>query len=66
MSVCILDGVFAATVNDDDQRRQLHPTATSVNNDRCEQKLPLPPPTLTAIAFDDDRLHHCERQRSAP
>ena len=58
---CGGDGAFAAAVNDDDRRRRLHPTAASVDNDRCGLRPPLPPTISTAAAFDDDR--HCRRER---
>ena len=63
---CGGNGVFATTVNDDDRRCRLHPTATSVDNDRRGQRPSLPPPISTAAAFDDDRHRRRERRRLAP
>jgi hypothetical protein len=47
-------------VNDEDRCRRLHPTAASVNNDRCGRRSPSPPPTSTtmfaiAAVNDNDR-----------
>ncbi len=47
-----------AAINDYDQHRWLHPTATSVKDDRCQQRLPTPPSmsTIGAIGSTHCRL----------
>lgn len=45
---CGGDGIFAAAVNNHDLRHRLHPTATSVDDDHCQQRLPMQP-SMTMI-----------------
>jgi hypothetical protein len=71
---------WVSAINTGQGHLQIHPTATSVDKDRCWQRLPTPPSTMTISAFGSipppppskmtivDKDCQCRRQwqRSAP